>query len=91
MKVEVVYAPDSQKQTLLIVEVPEGATVSEAITASGILERYPAINLNTQRLGIFSQRASLADCLQAGDRIEIYRPLLIDPKAARRLRGSGGK
>ena len=47
---------------------------------------YPEINLNENKVGIFSKQRELQDVVQAGDRIEIYRPLLIDPKAARRLR-----
>ncbi len=84
-KVEVVYGGAGEVR-IIEQEVRKGATIREAIEQSGILAMYPEINLNENKVGIFSKQRELQDVVQAGDRIEIYRPLLIDPKAARRLR-----
>lgn len=85
-KVTVVYAASADEQVELSVEVPVGATLQDAIHASGVLTRYPAIDLAKCAVGVYSKRAKLEDVVQAGDRVEIYRPLLIDPKEARRGR-----
>ena len=83
--VEVAYArPDSQ--ALLKIQVRQGTTLETAIKASGILERYPEIVLADDRVGIFGKPLRLTDPVKAGDRIEIYRTLNIDPMAARRIR-----
>ena len=85
MKVEVVYASVTE-QVLLEVELKKDASVQQAIEKSGILQQFPEINLDTQTVGIFSRRVNLEHLLQAGDRVEIYRPLTIDPKDARMAR-----
>lgn len=87
VEVEVVCALPAE-QTLLRVRVAVGATVAEAIGLSGLLARYPGINIATARVGIFGQIVTLNTALQAGDRIEIYRPLTVDPKDARRRRAA---
>lgn len=85
MKVEVAYAkPESQ--ALLPLEIPEGTTVGAAIQASGILNRFPEIELNTLSAGIFGRPCELEAILKLGDRVEIYRPLIADPRTARRKR-----
>ena len=85
IQVEVAYAkPDSQ--FLKEVEVRQGASVKDAINASGVLDSYPEIDLDTQSVGIFGRVCDLDRLLDAGDRVEIYRPLMIDPKDARRER-----
>lgn len=84
MKVQVVYASKT-KQRLLMLEVPEDCTLEKAIEFSGILTAFPEINLVKQPVGIFSKKAELSTLLQPGDRIEIYRPLTIDPMQKRRL------
>ncbi|HLD84489.1 MAG TPA: RnfH family protein [Coxiellaceae bacterium] len=76
--------PDQQIEIPLSVE--ENCTVALAIARSKICERFPDINLQTILVGIFGKRVKLDAPLKAGDRIEIYRPLIIDPKEARRLR-----
>ncbi|OZB35703.1 MAG: RnfH family protein [Halothiobacillus sp. 15-55-196] len=87
IEVEVAYAkPD--RQVILAVTVPEDATVQMAIDASGIKEQFPEIDLEHQKVGIFSRLVTLNQRLQARDRIEIYRPLQADPKAARRERAA---
>lgn len=89
-KVMVAYAASAEEQVELSVEVPVGATLREAIHLSGVLTRYPEIDLEKSAVGVFSKRAKLDDVVNAGDRIEIYRPLLIDPKEARRAREKKG-
>ena len=85
MEVEVVYAlPD--EQVLLKVQVKRGATLRDAIEASGVLSRFPQIDLARDAVGVFGKIAKLDDRLNAGDRVEIYRPLVMDPKEARRQR-----
>ena len=83
--VEVVYALP-EKQYFYTVNVEEGATVEQAIKASGILELRNDIDLTRNKVGVFSRPVKLGDEVQAGDRIEIYRPLLADPKELRRQR-----
>lgn len=70
------------------VSVPADATVAEAIEAAGVLERVTEGAQGEVSVGIFSKRAALSDRLQPGDRVEIYRPLTVDPKEARRLRAA---
>ena len=88
--VEVAYGrPD--EQFLIAVEVPADCTVEAAIRASGVLEKYPEIDLARNRTGIFSRLAKHATVLKAGDRVEIYRPLTADPKEVRRELAKLGK
>ena len=90
MIVEVAYAlPD--KQSLISLEVEEGTTLKEAIEASGILETYGQIDLTRYKVGIFSKFAKLDTVLREKDRIEIYRPLIADPKKVRKERAAKGK
>lgn len=85
INVEVAYAlPD--EQCLLTVEVPWNSTIVFAVQKSGILQRFPQIDLQRQTVGVFGKIQALSDIVQAGDRIEIYRALQIDPKEARRQR-----
>lgn len=66
--------------------LPDGATVADAIAQSGIREAWPDLEIRADRVGIFARKASLDTMLRDGDRVEIYRPLEVDPKEARRLR-----
>ena len=85
LSIEVCYAlPD--EQALIAVELPEGATVQQALDASGILRRYPQIDLKKQKVGVFGKLKPLDTVLADHDRVEIYRPLIVDPKAARQRR-----
>lgn len=70
-------------------ELPFGATVADAIARSGFRTARPDAEVREDRLGIFSRKASFATVLRDGDRVEIYRPLKLDPKEARRLRARG--
>lgn len=83
--VEVAYALP-EKQYLQRVTLQQGATVEEAIRASGLLELRTGIDLSKNKVGIYSRPVKLADVLQDGDRVEIYRPLIADPKELRRQR-----
>jgi putative ubiquitin-RnfH superfamily antitoxin RatB of RatAB toxin-antitoxin module len=85
MKVEVGYAKP-EVQVILPVEVPAGATAEIAIRASGLLSRFLEIDLAAVKIGIFGKPCALDQVLRPGDRVEIYRPLIADPKEARRSR-----
>lgn len=90
IEVEVIYAlPD--RQPLLPVRLAAGATVGDAIRASGVLTLFPEIDLANNKVGIFSKLVKLDDIVRARDRIEIYRPLIADPKEVRRKRAEDGK
>lgn len=85
LNIEVCYAlPD--KQTLIELELPEGATLRQAIDASGILARHPDIDLTKQKTGVFGKLKPLDAVLADHDRVEIYRPLIVDPKVSRQRR-----
>ena len=84
--IEIAYGHSAEQQTLLKLSVVEGITIEQAIQQSGILQQFPEIDLQKNPVGIFSKKAQLTDIVRAGDRIEIYRPLIIDPKQARRAR-----
>ncbi len=88
--VEVAYAIPAS-QIIFTVEVDENATLEEAISASGILEEYPEIDLSVNKVGIFSKLSKLDKLLKHKDRIEIYRKLIADPKAVRKQRAAEGK
>jgi putative ubiquitin-RnfH superfamily antitoxin RatB of RatAB toxin-antitoxin module len=83
MKVSVTYT-DQEKQLWLKLEVAEETTVEEAIRQSGILEMVPAIDLDTQKVGIFGKNAKLNKALDEGERVEIYRPIIADPETVER-------
>ncbi|WP_045223618.1 RnfH family protein [Methyloterricola oryzae] len=85
MNVGVCYA-DADRQLWLRMEVPESSSVEEAIRRSGILDRFPEIDLSQQKVGIFGKLVKLDAPLKDGDRIEIYRPIIADPKTVRRRR-----
>ncbi len=85
--IEVIYALPN-KQEIISVTVDILCTVEQAISQSKILETYPELDLDSMPVGIFSQRCKLTDSLHDFDRIEIYRPLIIDPKQARKNRAN---
>ncbi|HBE91998.1 MAG TPA: RnfH family protein [Gammaproteobacteria bacterium] len=88
--IEVVYALP-REQVVITLDLPTDATVSQAIEESRMRERFPEIDLAANKVGIFGKAAKLDDGLHAGDRIEIYRPLIADPKEVRRQRAKEGK
>ncbi len=87
INIQLVYA-EAQQQTLLSLSVNAGQTIEQAIRHSGILDLHPDIDLATNKVGIFSEVCALDTPLHEGDRIEIYRELLIDPMEARRRRAT---
>jgi putative ubiquitin-RnfH superfamily antitoxin RatB of RatAB toxin-antitoxin module len=90
IRVEVAYVrPD--EQIIIPVEVATGATLEQAILQSRIQERFPELDLNTAKVGVFGKLGKLSATVRAGDRVEIYRPLLADPKAVRKKRAAEGK
>lgn len=90
LTVEVAYAL-AQEQAVVQFKVEAGATLREAIERSGLLARYPEINLATMRVGVFGKPRDLDEPVNAGERIEIYRPLLTEPKERRRLKAAKKK
>ncbi|WOI39333.1 RnfH family protein [Alteromonas sp. CI.11.F.A3] len=90
MNIEVAYALPT-KQSLVDVAIKEGATVEEVIQASNLLNEYPDIDLSSTKVGIWSRVVKLRDTVKAGDRIEIYRPLIADPKEIRKRRAEKAK
>lgn len=90
IQVEVAYAR-LDAQALLSVTGGPGMTVREAIDLSGILERFPEIDLAINKVGIFGKLTKLDQPLVSGDRVEIYRPLIADPTAQRQKRAAAGK
>ena len=80
-----------EKQLILVVPFHDGLTVQKAIDASGILKHFPDINLDNNAVGVFSKPCKLDTLLRVGDRVEIYRPLIADPKEVRRQRAEAGK
>lgn len=90
INIEVVYALPHE-QNLLRLQLPQGATVEAAIKESGLLEKYPEIDLARNKLGIFGKLTKADAALRDKDRVEIYRPLIADPKEIRRQRAEEGK
>lgn len=83
--IEVVYALPEQ-QVLLTLDVKQGTTAEEAIQLSGILQQFSDIDLSKNKIGIFGKAVKLDEVLRDKDRVEIYRPLIADPKESRRKR-----
>ena len=87
MRVEVAYArPDVQ--VIVSLEVEGGCTLEQAIVRSGLLQRFPEIDLGIHKVGVFGKPRALTDVLRDGERVEIYRELLADPKQLRRRRAA---
>lgn len=85
IRVQVAYArPDDQ--AIVAVDLRAGSTVADAIRESGICGRFPEIDLDSQKVGVFGRLARLDESLRDHDRVEIYRPLIADPKEMRRRR-----
>jgi len=87
--VEVVYA-EPARRWLRRVSLPAGSTVMHAIEASGLQQEVAGLVVDPARLGLFSRKAAPNQVLNEGDRVEIYRPLTLDPKEARRRRAHEG-
>ena len=85
LRVEVVYALPAE-QVLVTLDVPPGTTVADAIELSGLARRFPGMEDAAGRAGVFGRRVAPDTKLADGDRVEIYRPLHLDPRERRRLR-----
>lgn len=83
MIVGICYAK-AARQLWINIEVPDNATIQDAITLSGVLEKFPEIDLSEQKVGIFGKVSKLDTKLSAGDRVEIYRPITADPDTVER-------
>ena len=90
ISVEVVYAI-RQKQEIVSLKVAEGTSVRQAIEASGVLAKCPEIDLSKNKLGVFAKLVKPDTLLRNRDRVEIYRPLIADPKEVRKQRAAEGK
>ena len=90
INIEVAYALDS-KQALLELQVAEGTTALQAAQQSGITDKFEGIDLENAKLGIFSKVVAPTQVLREGDRVEIYRPLIADPKEVRKARAARAK
>lgn len=90
INVEVAYAIP-EKQIIRAVNVDAGTTIGAAIVQSGIMMDFPDLELEEAKVGIFGKVASMTTVLSNGDRVEIYRPLIADPKEVRRKRAAEGK
>ena len=86
LHVEVAYVPKGGPADVVSLQLAPGATILHALRASGLLVRHAEIDLGTQRVGIWGRVKPLSEPLRDRDRVEIYRPLTVDPKEARRLR-----
>lgn len=90
IKIEVVYGlPDRQK--ILTLNVDEDTTIEAAIVVSGIIDSFSEIDLTIHKVGVWNRVAKLSDTLNDLDRIEIYRPLIADPKEVRKRRAEKAK
>jgi len=85
MRIEVAYALPNE-QVIIALDIEPPVTVAQAIERSGILERFSDIDLEVNKVGVFGKLGRLEDELRDGDRVEIYRKLIADPKQARRQR-----
>jgi putative ubiquitin-RnfH superfamily antitoxin RatB of RatAB toxin-antitoxin module len=90
ISIEVVY-PLPQKQEVFTVRLALGVTLRQAVEASGVLQKYPEIDLAKNKLGVFAKLAKPDTILRDRDRVEIYRPLIADPKEVRKQRAAEGK
>jgi len=88
--VEVAYALP-EKQKIVALQVAKGTTAQEAMIQSGIAEQFSGLDLESAKIGVFGKAIKPAQVLAAGDRVEIYRPLLIDPKESRKERAAKAK
>ena len=86
IKVSIVYSPGARQVFEELLDLPDGATVRQAVHASRLLTAFPELSLSRSGVGVWGRKASAGQVLRDRDRIEIYRPLQVDPKVARRER-----
>jgi putative ubiquitin-RnfH superfamily antitoxin RatB of RatAB toxin-antitoxin module len=90
MRVEVIYSLP-EKSEIVPLDLPEGSTVMQALEASGLLVKHPEIDVKKNKFGIYAKLAKVDAVLRERDRVEIYRPLIADPKEVRKQRAAEGK
>lgn len=90
IRIEVAYARP-ERQDIVRLTLPAGSTIGQAIEASGLLQRCPEIDLAKAKVGIFGKLSRMDTALRERDRVEIYRPLIADPKEVRKQRAAEGK
>lgn len=90
INIEVCY-PLPEKQELVRLKLPLGASLLKALEASNLLQKHPEIDLKKNKFGVFAKLSKLDSVLRDGDRVEIYRPLIADPKEVRKQRAAEGK
>lgn len=90
LQIDVIYAK-AERQEVVHLTLPEGTTVQQAIEASGLVQKFPEIDLTKNKLGIYAKLAKSDTVLRDRDRVEIYRPLIADPKEVRKQRAAEGK
>ena len=86
LRISVAYSPRAGEVDEVVIELPPGATLGDAIAASGMAQRHPGLDLAQARTGIWGRVQAAGALLRERDRVEIYRPLQVDPKEARRQR-----
>jgi len=90
IQIEVTYARP-ERQDVVRLKLPEGSTIGQAIEASGLLQRFPELDPAKLKVGIYGKLGRLDTVLRERDRVEIYRPLIADPKEVRKQRAAEGK
>jgi putative ubiquitin-RnfH superfamily antitoxin RatB of RatAB toxin-antitoxin module len=90
IQLEVTYAKPDRQETVSL-KLPEGSTIQQAIEASGLLQRHPEIDLAKTKVGIYGKLSRMETVVRERDRVEIYRPLIADPKEVRKQRAAEGK
>ncbi|MCK9284722.1 MAG: RnfH family protein [Rhodocyclaceae bacterium] len=90
IEIQVVYARP-ERQELVSLKLPAGATLRQAVEASGLMQKYPEIDLATGKFGLYAKLSKSDAVLRNRDRVEIYRPLIADPKEVRKQRAAEGK
>jgi putative ubiquitin-RnfH superfamily antitoxin RatB of RatAB toxin-antitoxin module len=88
--IEVVYGTP-ERQEIIALEIPENTTIEQAVLLSGIIEEFPEIDLSINNVGVWNRAAKLQSIVNDLDRIEVYRPLLADPKEVRKRRAEKAK
>jgi putative ubiquitin-RnfH superfamily antitoxin RatB of RatAB toxin-antitoxin module len=86
LQITVIFSPLARDVREVVLQLTAGSTVLQALQTSGLLQLFPALDSSALALGVWGHKASLTQVLQDNDRLEIYRPLTVDPKVARRER-----
>lgn len=86
IQVTVVFSPAPRDVREIVLQLAPASTILAALQASGLLQQFPALDQQTTEVGVWGRKTALGQLLRANDRVEIYRPLTVDPKVARRER-----